>query len=235
MQAVSIQTSQNIQLDYELAGIGERILAFVIDILIILSINLVLSFIFSKTGIESIALNVIIYIISYLYRFICEATCNGQTVGKMALSIKVVKIDGSSPSLPSYFLRMVMEVFDFFIVGLAVVLIILTRKGQRLGDLVAGTTVVKMRKVSATNVQNKAIMDKVDESYEPVFFEASHLRDHEVRLIKAALKAFREDANPVPIERLEEKLKEKYNIHSELPTVKFLYTLLRDHTYYMTR
>lgn len=236
MQGVSIQTTQNIQIEYELAGIGERILAFVIDILVVLSFGLLISFFSGLIGIsQSVLLNVLFAILAYLYRFICEVTFNGQTVGKMALSIKVVKLDGSTPSVAAYFLRWLLEIFDFFIVGLGVVCIILTRNGQRLGDLVAGTTVVKMRKVTATNVQNKVIMEKVDEHYEPTFFEASHLSDAEVRLIKAALKAFREDANQDPIALLEGKLKEKYNITSDLPTVKFLYTLLRDHTYYVTR
>ncbi|HEY9116387.1 MAG TPA: RDD family protein [Roseivirga sp.] len=236
MQGVSIQTTQNIQLEYELAGIGERILAFVIDILVILSFGLLISFISGLIGItQSVLLNVIFSILAYLYRFISEVSFNGQTVGKMALSIKVVKLDGSTPSVAAYFLRWLLEIFDFFIVGLGVVCIILTRNGQRLGDLVAGTTVVKIRKVTATNVQNKVIMEKVDEHYEPVFFEASHLSDAEIRLIKAALKAFREDANQEPIALLESKLKEKYNITSDLPTVKFLYTMLRDHTYYVSR
>jgi len=236
MQGVSIQTTQNIQLEYELAGIGERILAFVIDILVILSFRLLISFFVGMAGIEeSLLLGVIFIIIAYLYRFICEASFNGQTIGKMALSIKVVKLDGSAPSVAAYFLRWLLEIFDFFIVGLGVVFIILTKNGQRLGDLLAGTTVVKMRKVSATNVQNKAIMDKVDDNYEPTFFEASHLTDAEVRLIKASLKAFRDDANQKPVALLEDKLKEKYKISSDLPTVKFLYTLLRDHTYYVTR
>lgn len=236
MQGVSIQTTQNIQLEYELAGIGERILAFVIDILVILSFGLLFSFFADIVGLQqSLLLNSIFGIIAYLYRFISEISFNGQTVGKMVLSIKVVKLDGSSPSVAAYFLRWLLEIFDFFFVGLGVVCIILTKNGQRLGDLVAGTTVVKMRKVSATNVQNKVIMDKVDEAYVPTFFEASHLTDAEVRLIKASLKAFREEAHQKPITLLEDKLKEKYNISSDLPTVKFLYTLLRDHTCYVSK
>lgn len=236
MQGVSIQTTQNIQLEYELAGIGERLLAFVIDILVVLSFALLISFFSGLIGLtQSVLLNVLFTILAYLYRFICELSFNGQTAGKMALNIRVVKLDGSTPSVAAYFLRWLLEIFDFFIVGLGVVFIILTRNGQRLGDLVAGTTVVKIRRVSATNVQNKVIMDKVDENYEPTFFEASHLTDAEVRLIKAALKAFREDANQEPIALLENKLKQKYKVTSEMPTVKFLYTMLRDHTYYVTR
>ena len=117
----------------------------------------------------------------------------------------------------------------------AVLLIILTKNGQRLGDLLAGTTVVKMKKITATNVRNKLVMQKVDEDYQPTYHEAGNISDQDIRIINDALRAFREDAAQMPVSLVESKLKEKYNIQSEEPTVKFLYTLLRDHTYYVSR
>lgn len=236
MQAVSIQTTQNIQLEYPLAGIGDRLLAFAIDLMILGGLYLIIGYIFSLTNIGGgLAVNALITLIVYLYRLISEAFFNGQTVGKIALSIKVVKLDGSTPSFAAYFLRWLLEPFDFFIVGLGVVFIILTKKGQRIGDLLAGTTVVKIKKITATNVQNKVIMDKVDDNYEPQIPEAASISDAEVQLVKDALRAFKNDAVARPIELIEKKIKDKYNIQSSLPTVKFLYTLLRDHTYYVTR
>ncbi len=236
MQAVNIRTTQNVQLEYPLAGIGERLLAFVIDIIIVLSFYFVVTSILTTSGADpSLSLMLIIGIVAYLYRFIMEISFNGQTVGKMALSIKVVKLDGSAPSVAGYLLRWLLELIDFTIVGLAVVLIILTKNGQRLGDLLAGTTVVKVKKVSVVNIQNKVIMEKVDDDYQPTFPDAASLTDHELRLIKASLKANREDARSQPGELLSNKLKEKYNIESDLPTVKFLYTLMRDHAYYVSQ
>lgn len=235
MQGVSIQTSQNIALNYDLAGIGERLLAFLIDLFIILGLILGLFFLLQIANAGSdILRNTLFFLIGYGYRLFSEVYFNGQTVGKMALQIKVVKLDGSSPSFAAYFLRWLMEIIDFVIIGLAVVFIILTKKGQRIGDLLAGTTVVKIRKISVTNVQNKVLMDKVDENYEPTFFEASHLSDSEIRLIKSALKTYKDNAVKKPALTIEEKLKEKYQIKSEMGTVKFLYTLLRDHVYYVT-
>lgn len=236
MQAVNIRTTQNVQLEYPLAGVAERLLAFLIDVVIIGSFYFMVMFFLSMVDLEmSLSLGLLIGIVAYLYRFFMEVFFNGQTVGKMALSIKVVKLDGSPPSVAAYFLRWLLEVIDFGITGLAVLLIILTRNGQRLGDLLAGTTVVKIKKVSAVNIQNKVIMQKVDDGYEPTFPDAASLNDQEIKLIKASLKAYRDDARSKPIELLEEKLKKKYNINSELPTVKFLYTLMRDHAYYVSQ
>ena len=236
MQAVSIQTSQNIQLEYPLAGIGDRILAFVIDAVIILSFIFITNIILGAFGISmSMAMNVMLSIVAYLYRLVSEVFFNGQTVGKRALHIKVVKLDGSVPSFSAYFLRWLMEPIDFFIMGLGVVFIILSKNGQRVGDLLAGTTVIKMKKITATNVRNKVIMETVDENYVPKIPEAAQLADNEIRLIKDALSVFRDGAKQKPLLLIEEKLKEKYNIQSDMPTVKFMYTLLRDHTYYMTK
>ncbi|WP_339606757.1 RDD family protein [uncultured Roseivirga sp.] len=236
MQAVSIQTSQNIQLEYPLAGIGDRILAFVIDAIIILSFIFITNIILGASGISmSVAMNVMLSIVAYLYRLVSEVFFNGQTVGKRALHIKVVKLDGSVPSFSAYFLRWLMEPIDFFIMGLGVVFIILSKNGQRVGDLLAGTTVIKMKKITATNVRNKVIMETVDENYVPKIPEAAQLADNEIRLIKDALSVFRDGAKQKPLLLIEEKLKEKYNIQSDMPTVKFMYTLLRDHTYYMTK
>jgi len=236
MQAVNIRTTQNVQLEYPLAGIGERLLAYAIDLFITASFYFVVMFTLNLGGQDiSLSLYLIIAIIAYLYRFVMEISFNGQTVGKMALNIKVVKLDGSAPSVAAYLLRWLLEPIDFLITGVAVVSIILTRNGQRIGDLLAGTTVIKIKKISRVNIQNKVIMQKVEEGYVPTFSEAANLTDYEIRVIKACLKAFKEDAKAQPTVLLEDKLKEKYEITSDMTTIKFLYTLMRDHAYYVSQ
>ena len=234
MQAVNVQTTQNIELEYPLAGVGERILALLIDFLIIFSFMAVVALGLNRIiGYEPKWLTALITIIGFLYRFFAELLYNGQTVGKNVLKIKVVKLDGSAPSVAAYFLRWLMEPLDFFILGLGVLLVILTRKGQRLGDLLGGTTVIKIKKINTTNVRNKMIVKQVNEDYVPTYPQAGNISDAEVRIIKEALKAFREDAADKPVSLVVQKLKEKYHIESEEPAVKFLYTLLKDHTFYV--
>jgi len=236
MQAVSVQTTQNIQLDYPLAGLGDRLLAFIIDLAIMLGYLFFATIIFTDLlSFNSIAISTLVLIPAFIYRLLAEVFFNGQTVGKTALNIKVIKLDGSTPSVGAYILRWLLEPADFLITGMAVVVIILTQNGQRLGDILAGTTVIKMKQISTTNVRNKMVLKNVDTDYDPVYPEAAHLSDKEIRLIKSALKAFREDAAKRPISLMEVKLKEKYHIQSSLPTVEFLYTLIRDHTYYVSR
>ena len=78
-------------------------------------------------------------------------------------------------------------------------------------------------------------MEPVDHDYEPTFPQAADLTDAEIRLIKRSLNAFKNKAHRKPLMTLEHKLKEKYQINSDMPTVKFMYALLRDHTYYINQ
>jgi uncharacterized RDD family membrane protein YckC len=236
MQAVNIRTTQNVQLEYPLAGVGERLLAYAIDMIIVGSFYFIVSFIYAVGGDEpSLAVLLIIAVIAFSYRLIMEISFNGQTVGKMALNIRVVKLDGSTPSVIDYLIRWLLELIEFLILGLAVLMIILTKNGQRLGDLLAGTTVIKIKKVSRVMMENKVILEKVADDYSPTFLNAGDITDHEIRLIKASLKAYRDDALAEPMETLAKKLQEKYDFKSDLPTVKFLYTLLRDHSYFVSQ
>ena len=236
MQAVNIRTTQNVQLEYPLAGIGERLLAYAIDLFITVSFYFIVMFILNLGGMEiSLSLYLIIAIIAYVYRFVMELAFNGQTVGKMALNIKVVKLDGSPPSVAAYMLRWLLEPIDFLITGVAVVSIILTRNGQENWRPIGWYDGHQNKRISRVNIQNKVIMQKVAEDYKPTFPDAANLTDYEIRVIKASLKAFKEDAKAEPTQVLENKLKEKYNITSDLPTIKFLYTLMRDHAYYVSQ
>ena len=177
MQAVNIQTTQNVQLEYPLAGIGERLLAYLLDLIIMSSFFFIVILILAAIGLElSLATRLVISIVTYLYRFVMEISFNGQTIGKMALNIKVIKLDGSNPSVAAYLLRWLLELIDFGITGVAILSIILTKNGQRLGDLLGGTIVIKVRKISAVNMQNKVIMEKVEEGYEPTFPDAASYR-----------------------------------------------------------
>lgn len=237
MQKVSIRTTQNVQLDYPLAGIADRMLAYVIDLFITISFYLIAGLIINQLLGLSLGLlgNSILGIIAYLYRLVLEVLNNGQTIGKMVVQIKVVKLDGSQPSVAAYFLRWLLEPIDFGITGLGIVFIILTKNGQRIGDLISGTTVIKIKTIELTNVQNKIIMDKVDEDYQPVFIQAAEFKDSEIQLIKRSLSAFKNKAHKAPLLKLENKIKEKYEITSDMPTVRFMYTLLRDHAYYVSQ
>ncbi|MGB0176255.1 MAG: RDD family protein [Owenweeksia sp.] len=234
MQSINIQTTQNVMLQYALAGIGHRIAAVLIDLGVLLAFSLLWNVItLAAFGVNSTTLSIIGGIIIFLYFLVCEITMNGQTVGKKVMKIKVVKLDGSKPGVSSYLLRWVMLPIDYSIVGgVAMVFIILTQKAQRLGDLIAGTTVVQIKGKDSTLQQKKAIIGSVDENYQPAFPEAAHLSMDDISLMRQALQAFQERSQREPMEMLKQKLEEKLRISSDLHPIKFFHTLIKDHTYY---
>ena len=83
MQAVNIRTTQNVQLEYPLAGIGERLLAYAIDLFITVSFYFIVMFTLNLGGMEiSLSLYLIIAIIAYLYRFVTDLLSMGRLWAK---------------------------------------------------------------------------------------------------------------------------------------------------------
>ena len=131
------------QLEY--VSVGPRFLAILIDSLIIGAVTGFLSFPFRYApG----AWGGSVGLISILYYIVMEAT-RGATLGKMALGLRVVKVDGSPISWQESLIRNVLRIVDglfFYLVG--AILVWTSPLRQRLGDRAAGTVVVRRRRSS---------------------------------------------------------------------------------------
>jgi hypothetical protein len=166
----------------------------------------------------------------FFYDLFFEILMNGQSLGKKALDLRVVRVDGSNPTIGNYLLRWLLKPIDILFSGsVAVTCILLTRFGQRLGDLAAGTTVVKL--VSVGNVTSQQIIQQLDEAYEPVFTQVTQLSDQDINLIKKALEVNRTHGNMQPAIQLETRIKSLLGIESDMPAVKFLYTIIKDYSH----
>ena len=137
-------------------SVGHRIVAVIIDHIILGIICLIIAFPFGLTSVLfSMAdlnvfmsllasgfavLSAVIWIVYFTY---FEGT-TGQTPGKKLLDIKVVSGSGRQPTMGAALIRTILRIIDgiaFYILGL--VIILLTEKKQRLGDILANTVVVK--------------------------------------------------------------------------------------------
>ncbi len=237
METVSIQTTQNIEINYKLAGIAHRLWAFFLDVVIIICYTIVVNLLLSSLdgfGSESFSVSIIIGLSIYLYFLLFEVFMDGQTLGKKVAKIRVVKLDGSKPSLSAYILRWIMIPVDFMFSGggIAILSIIFTKNGQRLGDLLAGTTVVQVKQVDPTLLRNKIVLEQIGDDYIPTFPEAIKLGSRDVELIHEAIIAFRVHSQRRPVELLKQKMEDKLQITSDLPPIKFLFTLAKDYSYY---
>lgn len=231
MYTVRVRTTQNVVIDYPLAGLGDRILAFLIDSLILIAYAVLCWFVFDQFEIHSDWITTLLVSIPYLlYHLLFEIFMDGQSPGKRQRKIKVVRLDGASPSIGNYLLRWFFRIIEVMILqgALAMVTIASSKKGQRLGDLVAGTTVVKLAKEE--EVTAESVFTLVDDTYTPTFANVVNLSDRDIEMIQQALQVNRETGNMKPVMMLIDKLKTMFGIDADLPPVKLLYTVVKDFT-----
>ena len=236
MNTIKINTTQNIDIEYDVAGLGERIAARMIDMgifILLYFLGILFMAVLADAGIGDVGLIVLLIIYGALYVFydlVCELFFNGQSVGKRAMKIKVISLNGAQPGLGQYVLRWVFRIVDFLITsGLgAIISVAVTDKKQRIGDLVANTTLVKTK--PRTDLEAVAFRPPV-ETYEPVFSQVDLLTDSDIALVHDVLLNYRKSGNSLLIYQLANKLKSHLNI--EIPEgmdeLKFLHTLVKDY------
>jgi uncharacterized RDD family membrane protein YckC len=230
MQTIRVRTTQNVLIDYPLGSIGDRILAFLLDRLILVAYTIFIVAIFAQIELQTDWIWIVVLAGPWLfYSLVFEIVMNGQTPGKRALKIKVVRLDGTPPTIGDYLIRWIFAFVDFFILSgaIAVVIIAMGGKGQRLGDVIAGTSVVKV--VEQQQVSSQKVFVEAGEQYKPVFSQVVNLSDKDIELIQRALEANRDQGNIQPAIAVSEKVKSLLSIQTDLPPVKFLYTVIKDY------
>lgn len=233
MDKIRISTTQNVTIDYTIASIGDRILAAILDYLLFLVYLFIVGFIISNMGnfSNSPYLFMVLFLPILFYDLYCEILFNGQSLGKYTLKIKVVKLDGSQPNLGSYLLRWIFRLIEgisFFsgLVGLFTILI--NGKGQRLGDIAAKTTVIKIGK--KLTLQD-TIYKKIADDYKIIFKEVENLTEKDITIISEIFNyALKEDKFDV-INQLADKTKDTLNIKTDLKSIAFLETVIKDFTH----
>ena len=227
---VSIQTSQNVTLEYEPASLGDRILALLLDYLIFLG-WLILYFVLTKllpgAFRSSFWTGLFLLLPFMLYDLLCETFLNGQSLGKIAMKIRVVMLDGSQPGLGAYLLRWLLRIIEspmFFGGMVAVITIAANGRGQRIGDIAAGTTVVKLtRPVTLAQITYRAL----PHDYQVRFPEVAQLSDRDLNIVREALRV----NNPEISGLAADKVKQVIGVRSELDDTTFLRTLINDYQF----
>jgi uncharacterized RDD family membrane protein YckC len=237
MKNIEIKTTQNVVLQYELADLRDRVIAFLIDfVCIIISITVLsaLGSLFSFYGTAETIFIFFVYSIFLFYSLAFEVFNNGQSLGKTAMRIQVIKTAGGQARFSDYVARWVFRMIDiyFSLGGIASILIASSSKAQRIGDIVANTAVVKL--VPKTDLKLKDLLTiHSQDSYTPVYAQAKQLVEEDVLLIKATLDRFRQfnnEAHEEAIDLLTKRIVEVLAI-DEAPMGKreFLQTVLKDY------
>src|SRR2546429_1509009 len=146
-----VATPERVSFGYQVAGLGTRAIAQILDLLILAGALLGLTF--AAIAIGQAGLDVVAYLLALLGGFVVvfgyfwasEAFWSGQTVGKKAFRLRAVGDRGEPMTFMHAGIRNVVRIVDFLPYGYGVGLVVLfvNGKGKRLGDLAAGTIVVK--------------------------------------------------------------------------------------------
>ncbi len=200
MNQIGVETAQHVQLNYSPAGITERIIAYLLDGIVLGAYWIFLVGIGSMADTSSGPVDsssseeyvwlgmLIIFLPIMLYHLIIEVLWNGYSVGKWFMGIRVVKLDGTRPELNNYLIRWLIRLFEVTMTsgGLALITILINGKGQRLGDIAAKTCVIKVGK--RTTLKD-TVFEDFKEDYEAKFPQVMELSDEDISVINEVLKA----------------------------------------------
>ncbi|MBA2752563.1 MAG: RDD family protein [Actinobacteria bacterium] len=163
---ISIATPEGIDLDLTLAGLGSRFMAALIDGLIQVAVFIALAVLagFLSSGAEGIdafdgglgagiALALILvamFLIFFGYPIAFEVWASGRTPGKRWTGLRVVRVGGAPVSFLPSAVRNLVRLVDFLptAYGIGIVALLANSRNQRLGDIAAGTIVVRERKAT---------------------------------------------------------------------------------------
>lgn len=234
MSTIRIQTTQNVTLEYDIASAGERVLAALIDYGLYGVWFIGWSLLNNAYDLapHGRAGQVVMLLPTTFYMLVCEVFFNGQSLGKKARHLRVVRLDGTRAGLGDYLLRWLLRPLEILstLGVLAFLTILLNGRGQRLGDMAAGTGVISLKPRAAAR-NPLAAEAALLEGYQPVFAQAAVLTDHDVALIRQLLYQGSRQQNYLLLNELANKVKSVAGIRTELPDLPFLQTVLRDHAH----
>lgn len=243
MANLTIKTTQNIEIDFLAASLGDRILAFIIDmaIKIVYIIAVLFMFMTINLGQYGESISVLVWGLFSLpvifYSLFFEVATQGLTPGKKVLKIKVLKIDGYQATFSDYFVRWILRVLDIVASTgvIAIISIIFTKDSQRLGDILGGTTVISTKEHVSLSA---SIYQEVEIKYVPKIPQVIKLSDTDIGVIKDILNRYLENKDYVLIKSLAMKLEVELGIDKTKLAINnedFVRLVLKDYNHFTGR
>lgn len=253
MLLVKLDTGFNIEVEFALSPFHRRFFAWVIDLVI----QLVYLWMGSKLldALTDFSWNgnmwpVVLFLLPFItYHLLSEIIMNGQSVGKMAMSIKVMTLQGGQPSLSQYLIRWLFRIIDFpvlmflgilggymhwwmiLFVFAGLICTIVTPQSQRVGDLVAGTILIDLK--NRTSWQD-TVFTEVESTYQPKYPQVMQLSDRDINTLKNIIETVKKRNDYDLSLKIADRIKSKLKMQSDQDSLEFLQTLLKDYNYYAT-
>lgn len=239
MSTIRIPTTQFIELEYPVASVGHRLLSGLIDLAVLVGYFILILFMFFggnfPDGDSAMVVLAILQLPAMGYSLLCEVFAEGQTLGKRALNLKTIRLDGGSPSFGDFLIRWSLRLVDVWITGIGfmpggvgLISIGVTKNGQRLGDLAAGTTVVRLKLV---NTFDDTIFRDTDDDYQVRFPEISRLSDRDLSIVKDVMDHALRQKDQALLARLATRIKKVAHIETNMEDRAFLEQVFKDYNH----
>jgi uncharacterized RDD family membrane protein YckC len=207
LKTISFESAQHVQVEFELASSVQRMLASLIDVLILLLYIVVVLFAFGNFKmLEQFTLLGLVIKIPFVIYFPFMEFAFGRSLGKMAMGLRIVSMEGERTGLREIMIRWVFrgdyvwltaDFFMFFWFGFGLVGFVICHTsdlGQRLGDSLAGTLVI--RETSSMRFSLKQIHAiQQAEGYLPMYPEVIRFTDEDMILVKNTLMRLNKGSN----------------------------------------
>lgn len=262
MSVIRIMTNFNIELEFPAAPFHRRLLAWVIDIVIL--------FIITRVALEGISmlqrtasnytisttLSVVLFIFLLSYHLICEITMNGQSFGKKITGIRVVNENGGQPSIGQFVIRWIIRTSD--LTAVVIIIIILSSGGEEavwqigiplalfVTDIILVNASKKNQRLgdmlahtllirtSEKHSLKDTVFLNIADNYIPSFPQVMQLSDRDINSLKGILDTARRRNDFNLAEMASNKIRGHLKIETPLAPVAFLEVLLKDYNYLST-
>jgi uncharacterized RDD family membrane protein YckC len=243
MSELSINTTQNVKINFIAATLGERLGAYFIDLSVKISYVTViwgiffywLNFYIILDNLDYWSRRAVYIIFAFpliIYSITLESIFEGQSIGKRLVNIKVVKIDGYQAGFGDYLTRWFFSLIDFFaLVGLAgLIAVITSKKSQRIGDMAAGTAVITLKnKIDISHT----ILEEIGDSYVPTYPLVIKLSDNDMRIIKETFQKAEAKNDHEVLYKLVAKIESVTGIKNQSGNNSdFIRVILKDYNFY---
>ncbi|GGW60953.1 putative RDD family membrane protein YckC [Winogradskyella epiphytica] len=234
MDEFQIETAQNVGVNQNVASIGDRMLGYLIDSVVIMLYSICAILLLMQLNLDlgdAWAIYLLVTLPAFLYYVLLETFWNGKTVGKMIMKTRVVKLDGSTPSFANYFVRWILRIVDVALTSgsVAAITILIKGNGQRLGDIAAGTTVISEKQKLTIE---DTLVTEIPVNYVPTYSQVTLLNDSDMQTVKNLYDEAIRKGNHNIILNLHHRLIKVMAIETQEKPIDFIATVIKDYNYY---
>jgi len=266
MAVIRVPTSFNIDVEFEIPEFYRRLIALLIDLLILFFYKKIADLVLGSTTGSGKAWDVdsdyniwgfgmLLFLPIFLYHIVSEITMNGQSAGKKIMGLRVVNENGGRPAISQFLIRWFLRDIWFYMLFLLgvysaalgskaegviiiisvifyfiteIVLVVSSKKGQRIGDILAHTILIRTNPKASIE---ETVFQEVAAGYIPSFPQIMQLSDKDINAIKSILETAKKKGDFNMAASASEKIKAHLKIDSSMSPFEFLDLLLKDYNY----